>query len=504
MSLSSALSATVAVFRRRPDDLLPAYFLTPAVGAIARVVTFVGVAVALLYLETTGRLARFREELATRDLDPPSPEAEPEAFAEWVESLVPLFELAFTPVVRDILVVTLVLTAVVFVFASVMVTAAQLAACYARLRGQRGMTAAVGGVRRYWLSILGARVLELVFWVLLSVGYIVVSAVVFAVSPVLAVFATLSGGFVWFIAIVAVRAVFAFVPVAIVVDENGVFAAVRTSAGYVRRNPFDAFGYYVLVVVSLFALAALAGVLGFIGGGVQLTVIVSFVLLAPALDLTKTALYGAQMGELSPPPRGDRSLGSQTVAGFRRGWREMVAFVRSKPWLHGFAFAFAVGGFAVGWTLAAPLEGIVTTSIAARIDGIVPPVAALDFATNNWVVAVSTAFAGIAVAVPAVVSLVFNGLVFGIYARTEAAPLELLAFVTPHGLIEIPALIIAGALGLSLGVSGWRTFRKQASADDLADAFERAFWVLVGVGILLAVAGGIEGFVSPFYWRPFL
>ena len=182
----------------------------------------------------------------------------------------------------------------------------------------------------------------------------------------------------------------------------------------------------------------------------------------------------------------------------------MVAFVRTNPWLHGFAFAVAVGGFAAGWTLAEPLEGVVTTSIAARIDGIVPPIAALDFATNNWVVAVSTAFAGIAVAVPVVATLVFNGLVFGIYARTEAAPLELLAFVTPHGLIEIPALVIAGALGLSLGVAGWRTFRKRASADDLADELRRAFWVLVGIGILLAVAGVIEGFFSPFYWRPFL
>jgi len=38
----------------------------------------------------------------------------------------------------------------------------------------------------------------------------------------------------------------------------------------------------------------------------------------------------------------------------------------------------------------------------------------------------------------------------------------------------------------------------------LADTLERAFWVLVGIGMVLAVAALIEGFVSPYYYRPFL
>ena len=33
---------------------------------------------------------------------------------------------------------------------------------------------------------------------------------------------------------------------------------------------------------------------------------------------------------------------------------------------------------------------------------------------------------------------------------------------------------------------------------------ETAVWVTIGLGLLFAGAAVIEGFVSPFYWRPFL
>jgi Integral membrane protein DUF95. len=53
-------------------------------------------------------------------------------------------------------------------------------------------------------------------------------------------------------------------------------------------------------------------------------------------------------------------------------------------------------------------------------------------------------------------------------------------------------------------VVAWRAFRGRLSRTGFADAIENAFWVLVGIGVLIAVAALIEGFVSPYYWRPFL
>ncbi|MFC6771347.1 stage II sporulation protein M, partial [Halorubrum pallidum] len=100
--------------------------------------------------------------------------------------------------------------------------------------------------------------------------------------------------------------------------------------------------------------------------------------------------------------------------------------------------------------------------------------------------------------------IAFNGFALGATAALESNPVALVAFVLPHGIFEIPALFVSGALGIRLGVVSWRTFRGRLSREAFANALENAFWVLVGLGILLAVAGFIEGFISPYYWRPFV
>ena len=182
----------------------------------------------------------------------------------------------------------------------------------------------------------------------------------------------------------------------------------------------------------------------------------------------------------------------------------MVQFVRESPGATLLSAALFFGGIALGWLLAAPYEDIVTTSITARLEGHFPPTAALFFGANNWTVAVGGALSGLALAIPAAVTMVFNGTMFGVVGRLEVDPIELVAFVAPHGILELPALVVAGALGLTLGVTAWRTRRGRWSISRLAADTERAFWVLVGVGVLLGVAALIEGFVSPYYYQLFL
>ncbi|WP_143415549.1 stage II sporulation protein M, partial [Halorubrum sp. SD612] len=184
--------------------------------------------------------------------------------------------------------------------------------------------------------------------------------------------------------------------------------------------------------------------------------------------------------------------------------RELAGFVRSTPGSHALALGVAVGFGALGWAAAAPFAETVPTSIEGRIAGQIPPVAALTYFGNNWGVAIATSFSGVGLALPALSSLAFNGLALGATAALEENPLALVAFVVPHGVVEIPALVVSGALGVRLGVVSWRTLRGRASRDRLADALDTAFWVTVGLGILFAVAGVVEGFVSPYYWRPFL
>lgn len=503
MSLSAALHATVGTLRRRPAELLPAYALSAAVPAIARVVTFVGLGVSLLYLETTGRLGPAVAELSTMEFDIPDPEAQPDAFAEWIEGLGQVLDPLFSPVVLVILAVALLFTLLLAMLLAAAVSAGQVTACHACLRDRRGTLAAINGIRRYWTTFLGAYLLEAAIWIAVSIGAFGASAVGFAITPLLGALIAVVAGLVWLLVLIPTRAVFAFVPVAIVVDDAGLFRSIRASAGYLRRDPVGAVGYYAIAIGVLLAFSTVAAVLSLVQASAAVTP-VAILVVAPALDLLKTGLYGQHRGRFSPPDGPVGSVRSQCVAGLRRGLGRMTAFVRRTPGTHLVAVGLLVSGFALGWLAANPFVGAIEASIVDRLAEHVPPAAALNYFGNNFAVSVSMAYSGLALAVPAALALWFNGVILGAFARLEVAPETLLAFVAPHGVFELPALVIAGAVGLWLGVASWRTWRGRASREALADALEEAFWVLVGLGVLFAVAGLIEGFVSPYYWRLFL
>ncbi|MFC4990137.1 stage II sporulation protein M [Saliphagus infecundisoli] len=504
MRLSESVTAAARTLRNRPTDLLPLYVLSAAVPTIGRVVTFLGLAVVYLRLAASGRLATAREDLAALESEPPA--NDPDAVAEWSENLFSALEPLFTPGTTAVLILAVLLTVAVIVVLYAGVTAGRLAACRARLRGERGLVAGIAGVRRYWLSILGLYLLEILAWIGVTIGVGVLASLATGVTvagvgdPIVAAFVGLLGGLLWLVAVLVVRALFAFAPVAVVVDGVGAFRSVRHAAGFVRRRLSGAVFYYVLAVAAAVGSAVAAGVLSLVSV-TALVPLVGTLLVFPVLDLIKTGLYADYRDPLAIPAPAERSLASQFAGGLRRGWAELAAFVRGRPGLHALAVATGLAGFGMGWVAIAPFEGTLEASIAARLEGHRPLGAAVEFFANNWTVALTTAFGGVVLAVPAVVSIWFNGLMLGIYGRLEADPAELLAFVAPHGVLEIPAIFVAGALGIRLGVVGWRAWRGGLGRDGLADELEGAFRVLVGVGLLLAVAGLIEGLVSPYYYR---
>ncbi|AFZ73179.1 stage II sporulation protein M [Natronobacterium gregoryi] len=509
-SLSDAVAAVVAVFRNRPGDFLPLYLLGAAVPAIARVIPFLAAFVGYVYLEATGRITTAREQLTAIDLDPLSPDADPDAFDAWAESLAPVFEQLLTPTIAVLALVAIGGTILLTIALFPIVSAAQLSACYGRLRDERGLVAGIAGTRRFAGRLLGLYVLEFALWLFVGGGFLAVMLVLVggftlagvpAVGILVGLFATLAV----VAALAVVRAVFAFAPVAVVVDDAGVFGSLSATVSFVRSQPVDAVFYYALSVGSIVALSIVSGILAVLEVVTVVSLVAVFLLL-PALDLLKTALYCDYRGRLTPPLSPERSVRTQFRAGLDRGWHEMLSFVRSTPTTHAVVVVLALVGFWAGWRVADPYTGIdaFEASIAARLDGHVPPTAALEFFGNNWMVAITTALSGLALVVPAIVSLLFNGMFMGVLSQFEVAPVELLAFVIPHGIFEIPAILIATALGISLGVTFWRAARGQLRRVTFADELERAFWVLVGVGILLAVAGVVEGFVSPYYYQPFL
>ncbi|RQG92801.1 stage II sporulation protein M [Natrarchaeobius halalkaliphilus] len=502
MALSDSVSAVVAVLRRRPGDLLPMYLLGAAIPAIVRVIPFVGVLVGYLYLESTGRLEGIPEQLADLDTTPPDPDASEEAFEAWMSQFQPIVEQVVTLPLVLLVAATAIASVAVLLLLYVVIAAGQIAACAARLRDERGTTAGIAGIRRYWLRFLGLAVLEFLVWaaILMAVGTatILFIGVLALAAPVVGLLVGLLSILVLIGILAAVRALFAFAPVAVVVDDAGVFGSLSKTVGFIRRRPIEAGFYYAISVGTVLAISVVSSFLVIVEV-VAFTSLLTVLVVLPALDLLKTALYANYRDRLRAPAQPERSVRTQFRDGIRRGWSEMIGFVRDTPGTHALVVALAVGSFWVGWELAGPYAGIVDASISARLEGHIPPAAALEFFGNNWLVAITTAYAGVALALPAIASLLFNGVMMGALSRLEVDPVELLTFVIPHGIFEIPAIFVASALGLWLGVVGWRAFRGRIDRPTFADALERAFWVLVGIGILLAIAGFVEGFVSPYY-----
>jgi uncharacterized membrane protein SpoIIM required for sporulation len=69
-------------------------------------------------------------------------------------------------------------------------------------------------------------------------------------------------------------------------------------------------------------------------------------------------------------------------------------------------------------------------------------------------------------------------------------------FVAPHGVLEIPAILIAGAAGLTVG-RGMLFPGELLRGRALAAAAREAVALLVGCGPVLAVAAMVEAWFSP-------
>ena len=131
------------------------------------------------------------------------------------------------------------------------------------------------------------------------------------------------------------------------------------------------------------------------------------------------------------------------------------------------------------------------------------PVMASRIIANNVQVTFFAFAAGITAGIGTMLALVLNGVslggVIGLYQSKGILPL-LLAFVAPHGVLELSAICIAGGGGFliaaALLIPGRRTRRRA-----LAENGRRAIMLIAASTMMLIVAGLLEGLVSPIpYW----
>ena len=125
-----------------------------------------------------------------------------------------------------------------------------------------------------------------------------------------------------------------------------------------------------------------------------------------------------------------------------------------------------------------------------------------DFATqvytNNVIVALEAFAGGITGGVLTLYALFENGVNLGVAGGLFYAahrPAEFWGLITPHGLLELSSVVLAGGAGLRLGwalISPGDRPRSRALAEEGRHAFPLALTTVV----TLAVSGMIEGFVT--------
>jgi uncharacterized membrane protein SpoIIM required for sporulation len=127
------------------------------------------------------------------------------------------------------------------------------------------------------------------------------------------------------------------------------------------------------------------------------------------------------------------------------------------------------------------------------------PLASSAIMTNNLSVSFTTFAMGITAGIGTVWMVALNGLLLGVVGAAcwqAGMSRQLWSFVAPHGVLELPAIFIAGGAGLLIakGLLFPGLLPRRAS---LVREGGRAVRLVCGIIPMLIVAGTIEGFVSP-------
>ncbi|MEM2088506.1 MAG: stage II sporulation protein M [Thermoproteota archaeon] len=296
-------------------------------------------------------------------------------------------------------------------------------------------------------------------------------------------------------------------------------AAVKKSIGTCLTLPVNTIIYALLRVAASLLIAAVSYVAILIG--VQFssitTLLLSFMII-PVFHILKTAIFlKAQPNPpVAPLPVGPPVLNdvfphlfSKGLEKIRNGLRELAGFL-TEP--RNIVFhLFSVMAFSLGIILGGQISSSGIRQIVYAL-GYVPggvnplfettyglPFLALDLSFHNWQVSLATALSGIVFVIPVPTTLVFNGFILGVVEDLVQNLTLFLAAILPHGIIELPAFIIAGSAGLNLGFEFIKALIRGSPSSDpaLHKALRRTIYIILGLVPLFIIAGIIEAFITP-------
>jgi uncharacterized membrane protein SpoIIM required for sporulation len=503
MDINEAFRSAYAALVSEPSSVLPFYFMSVSVPAVARVAPLLTGVLAYLALLRRGRVDEIRSavgELPLGDLEDPE---SLRGFEGVGDEFAGLFDLVFAPEVVALVAAAFLVFVVVVLGLNAVVSAGQVGAVYGVLMGddepvRRGVESIFARSSTFVLLIVAEAVLILGVTVVFgALGFVAASA-----GGLLGGALALLVAFLWLAAVVAVHVFFVFAPQSVVVDGTGLRGSLRGNLEFVLENPVEFVAYLIFAFAALVGFGSVAGFLNVLGAPAAVTV-VGFVAFSPFVAVVKTDMYARHAGDEIEVGEGALETGRAADA-VRDGLDEVAVFARARPGLVVASAALFFGsGVATWWATGAAGIGF-ETSIAERLAGTSPFGEFVNYTANNWAVGVAQTYAGFAFGFATVVSLLFNGFFLGFLSATEQSLPELVAFVVPHGVVEIPALLVSGALGLHLGGVAVGYARGGVTVDAVTREVRRAYRVLVGLLVVFAVAGLIEAFVSPYYYGPLL
>lgn len=146
-------------------------------------------------------------------------------------------------------------------------------------------------------------------------------------------------------------------------------------------------------------------------------------------------------------------------------------------------------------------DGFVTLfrdAILGDINGDTSAMLAAKVFLNNLQACIILFLGGASLGLLTAFVLAANGLVIGAIievVREERGLVFVLAAILPHGIFEVPAFVIAGALGFLLARGLWQDLQGTGDANVTALRLGRHFVTIVVP--LIAVAAIIEAFITP-------
>ncbi|BCJ87295.1 stage II sporulation protein M [Effusibacillus dendaii] len=127
----------------------------------------------------------------------------------------------------------------------------------------------------------------------------------------------------------------------------------------------------------------------------------------------------------------------------------------------------------------------------------------LALLSNNVKASLVLIVSGIFLAILAIGGIVVNGIMVGyavsMVGQTAAVPAwSLVVFgLLPHGVFEIPAFLLAGSMGIKLGYMWLRPMTGFTRWQSFRRAVGETLYLFPVILLLLVVAAGVEGFVTP-------